>query len=992
MAIITISRPANHVPFFDKLYIYPSTMKKALPILFSLLIMGALSILFLSSSGNPPNGKTGAPGEGTCADCHSMNGGGFAGMIEISGLPANIEAGAIYPLTLTASYSSGSPIRSGFQMTGLNGSDNAAGTLSNNSSGTVITTSGGRIYLEHNPAKNFNGAGSVSWTVDWEAPAGPDGDDITFYAASVIANGSGGNQGDDVVLTSVSGILSVAVEPLAAEISSHTDISCFGAEDGMAQVAVTGGQSPYSFSWDNGESANPAVNLGPGLHFVTVTDANGVNVQVDVLIAEPAELLITGEDVVDNSCPDSEDGSIAVDVSGGTPPYMFEWSNGETGAFIQFLPEGLYSVTVTDANDCSYDQNYQLITQFPAPDVAIVGPMEICVGTLYELSTNQEFVSYEWSTGENSESIFIDFPGLYEVTITDDNGCTGTAFIDVFELEQAMAVIEETSVDVCQGEGTVTLASVEPGAQYLWSTGEETPAIEVMEEGWYYLTVTNAGGCVAEASFEVLFPADLVASVDAVENILCFGEHSGSADLSASGGVSPYSFSLYDPQSGTTIPFAPGTGIDGLISGQYRFFAEDATGCVDSVDFVITEPEPLVSNLLLTNETSQGAQDGTAMVSPSGGTPPYMDISWSNGASGSSIDGLAPGNYSVSITDANACLLTENFTIQSGDCALTASSASVPVSCFGESDGSLSVNLTGGTEPYQFSWSTGTVTQNGMLENLPAGDYQLTVTDAGQCTIVIDGLTVSQPEEIIAGLFLVDESLIGAADGMASVMPAGGVAPYDVLWSNGEAGDKISGLVPGNYSVTITDANGCMHSEEFIIMPSDIADGDQDGYGSDVDCDDTNPDINPGAEEIANNQVDENCDGVILIIDADSDGYHSDEDCDDSNPDINPGAAEIPGNGIDEDCDGEDGSTATFTLPDYDLVLFPNPANERVYIGSAQMDELDVQVYSYTGQRMEIHITHQGIDVSGLKTGIYLIRISNPQNGAVIVKNLSVIR
>lgn len=966
-------------------------MKKVFTSLVSVSLLIAISFLFFSSSNNPPNGRTGAPGEGLCSNCHSSSGGGYAGMVEISGLPADIEAGQLYPLTVTASYTNGSPDRAGFQITALDGADNAAGTLSGNGPNSTITNSGGRVYFEHSPSVSFNGNSSVSWTVDWTAPDGPDGETITFYGASVIANGGNGNQGDDVVTTNVSGTLSATFEPLTASLLFSEDVTCFGDQDGTAEVEVSGGMEPYSYLWSNGETGNPAVALPAGLHSVTITDDLQNQTTVDVTIGQPDELLITNAVVNDNTCPDAEDGSIDLTVEGGVPPYEYNWSNGEMSASNPFLGEGMYFVTVTDDNACSVEGNYQLISQFPVPAVEISGPMEFCEGEVITLATTEQYVSYEWSTGETTESIEVDFPDTYQVTVVDDNGCSGDAVFDVFWLENPEAEIVETSTEVCQGEGFVTLSALESGLDYLWSTGETEQVIVVDEEGSYSLMVTNGEGCSAEAFYTVIFPEDLIASVDMVVDNACFGESEGSASFSAGGGVAPYTFSVYDMQSDMTLPIEPGEMLEGLVSGFYWFYVEDALGCLDSMSFSVGEPDPLESNLQFSNETTQGAQDGSASVNPMGGTQPYVEVLWSTGDTGNSIAGLAPGEYWVSITDFNTCVLMESFNIQSGDCSMDLSSNVTNVSCFGGTDGEINLVVSGGIEPFSFEWSTGEVTTEPLLTGLTAGDYGVTVSDAAMCEMILSDLVVDQPEELVADLELTHESIVGNNDGVAEIFISGGSEPYEVLWSNGDDQLMIMDLAPDFYSVTVTDVNGCTLSIEFEILGSTLFDNDNDGYASDVDCDDENPDINPGATEIANNDIDENCDGEILIIDEDEDGFNSDEDCDDSNPDIYPGAEEIPNNGIDEDCDGEDSTTSIDRVLAQSIELYPNPAKDEAVLKVNKTGVYDVQLTYSDGRKIPADWDGEKLDLSTLKQALYIVQITDLTTGAKTSKILYII-
>lgn len=781
-----------------------------------------LSLLFYSSSNNPPNGKTGAPGEGTCADCHSAAAGAYNGSLFIEGIPPAIIGGATYQVTVTVSYSAGLPVRTGFQMVCLNASNSNAGVFSNPSPATTITSSGGRVYFEHNAVQTWGGNTMKSWTVDWTAPNGPNGDVISFYAASVIANGNSGTSGDDVLTTSTMTILNVAVDPLELTLANSEGVSCFGASDGSAEVNVTGGEPPYSYLWSNGETGNPASSLPGGINSITVTDIAGTMESLDVFIEEPAPLVINSAEITNSTCPESADGAIAIQVSGGTMPYSYSWSNGASTKDISELEPGSYAVTIIDANACMTDDNYVINSENPSPEVSIIISGNLCPGSTIVLSTDGFFDLYEWSTGEFTPEITIDEPGFYSVTVHDFNGCSAFTSVIIIEQVSPVANIFEKENNFCQQEGNAVLRSLNEGFSYNWSTGDSEREITVAESGLYSLTVTNEFGCTDTDSYTFNIPADLVSDPIILSQISCFGENDASVLLSAEGGQGIIGFTWRELPQGQPVSYGNMDTISNIGSGQYELVCYDSINCSVIDTLIFDEPGLLITGLSFQNESVPGAADGSAMVDPGGGTAPYQFL-WSTGSTEQQITGLTQGNYSVTVIDGNNCEAIENFFVSTGECDLSASYEVNNPSCFGFNDGYITIYPVNAEEPVEYSWSVDVTSPSPVLGDLSEGVYSVTITDNRNCTFVITGIVVTEPEELLLQLEITHETLKDANDGTASAVVSGGMPPYAYLWSNGETTMGLVDLAPGDYSVTITDENACLISDIFTIEASNIS-------------------------------------------------------------------------------------------------------------------------------------------------------------------------
>src|SRR5690606_26743980 len=291
-----------------------------------------------------------------------------------------------------------------------------------------------------------------------------------------------------------------------------------------------------------------------------------------------------------------------------------------------------------------------------------------------------------------------------------------------------------------------------------------------------------------------------VLAIDVVQvDINCFGADNGSIVITTSGGKLPYVYA-WSPNGATT------SSVSNLAPGVYALTVTDASGQTINRSFTITQPTLVLPNLTFTNVSCNGKNDGSATVAPSGGVPPYT-VLWSDGKIGLTNNKMAPGAYSVTVRDANGCPITQNFTIVEPAVITPSVGSQTNVSGYGGSDGSATVTATGGTAPYTYSWSPSGGTAD-TATNLAAGTYTVLVTDANGCTAT-QSVVITQPA-IPYDIVLVSQNNIscnGANNGSITINVTGGTAPYNYVWSNGGGNTPaISNLATGNYTVTVTDA------------------------------------------------------------------------------------------------------------------------------------------------------------------------------------------
>ncbi len=502
-------------------------------------------------------------------------------------------------------------------------------------------------------------------------------------------------------------------------------------------------------------------------------------------------------------------GSATVTASGAVGPYTYTWSPiGINTDTIGSLCLGNYSVSVGSANGClvtdtvSITSSIVLTTVITTTDVTCNGNADGLANVTVSGSAGP--FTYTWTAIGGNNAASTNLPaGNYTLSVAQGS-CTTIATTIINEPPVLTATISSTDI-TCFGliNGTATVsANGGTGAYtYSWSPSGGTNATATnLSQGNYTVTVTDANGCTVNAFGFISEPAIISLTITST-SVTCNGLSNGTASVSATGGAGAYTYT-WSPTGGNT------NNATGLPQGNYFITVNDANGCVATASVIVNQPTPITVTVTTTN-AGCNTNNGTATANTGGGTG-ALTYSWiPSGGNTNTAVGLAPGNYSVTITDANNCSVTSNTTITQPP-SFTIMFTSVSVTCNGGSDGSLTANIVGGTAPFNYQWlpTGGTNATTGNI--LTAGTYSVNVTDAGACSATTT-ITLTQPIPVT-----VSASGQTVCNGQSASLTAtgsgGNGAPYTYTWNTGATGSPllVNTTVNTTYSVIATDFKSCV--------------------------------------------------------------------------------------------------------------------------------------------------------------------------------------
>ncbi len=783
---------------------------------------------FFAFSSSHPTGRSGAPGDGLCSNCHN-GGGGINGEIDVLGLPNEVVPGTVYDLTAELSVTSGSPVRGGFQVVALfDSNNNQAGNWSNPDGNSSLKTSGGRVYFGHQPAVNFSGNTEIEWEAQWQAPSTID--DVIFYMVGVLANGNGSTSGDRVVVNQLTTTV-MAANDIEIDFTGISGVTCNGDSDGSATANVSGGTSPYSYQWSSGEQNQTAFNLLGGTASLTVTDDNGMTAVDMVTIPEPAEIAINPiiEEIL---CFGDSNGSIDLSPSGGTGNLDCFWDEFGADCFQEDLGAGLYDVTITDANGCVLEETVELFE----PDA-----LGVNVSTTNENGNSADGTAsiaifggvptYQiaWSVGQidqgNTSTLVGLSAGTYSVTVTDDNGCSEVRSFQILGGACQLSVTSDIMDVSCAGGndgaiGLLVTGATEP-VTYAWSNGLNTRDIQDLTAGTYSVSIADADLCV-DTLFNLVVQEPDSLGIDSLNimNVLCAGDDNGSASFAIKGGTAPYSVSWSQGLVSDTIIMGidtiinPADTIQMLNAGTYAFTITDNNACVyiDSIEIEVLDLEPPFVN----PEQIVLFLDESGMVGP---------------VEESMIQGEITDNCAIAAFEfeqrpfdcADLGLIRIPLVVFDSNGNSTASELDVIIEDVEEpfidcNNDDIVVNTCDAVE-YEdpLAFDNCEIVSIELQEGLPSGStFPLGTTTVSYLAIDQSGnqdecsfdVTVQTD---LSATFTVQDAGCSGNDGAITVDVTGGAPPYTISPSN------LTDLTAGEYLIEIADNNGCFLSELVLV-------------------------------------------------------------------------------------------------------------------------------------------------------------------------------
>ncbi|NQY09365.1 MAG: gliding motility-associated C-terminal domain-containing protein, partial [Flavobacteriales bacterium] len=629
---------------------------------------------------------------------------------------------------------------------------------------------------------------------------------------------------------------------------AETDVLCFGASTGAADLTPTGGSGAYTYVWNPFANTQDLTGLATGTYSVTVNDGN-CTAETDVFINQPAAD-ITFNTLITNSDCSASNGAACVDVGteagGNGAPYTYVWSspNNPIDECTGGVPAGTYTVTVIDQFSCEVTATVD-VSDAAAPNVVINSYTDtldcngICTGQVEITITGGDGnYTVDWDDGAINDEVLVGSgaistatllcAGPISVEVTDGASCVGTANTTIYEYDVLTANLSGVITHpkcVGSADGIATVAGGGGNAPYTYDWGtapnQTTAQATGLEDGTYTVTVTDDNGCEETVDVILIDPIAVTAVVASSEDPTCDGLSNGSITVTPGGGTGVYTYTWDNGAPATN----PTTTLGGTTT--YNVTVYDENLCTATTSQLITNPAAVIVTITdFTDPTCIATGDVT--VTAGGGDLSYT-YTWLPASGTANVAAnLTAGTYTVEVEDGKGCTVSATQILNDPPSVTATIGTPDNPACNGDANGSAIVTITGGTANYNVNWSDVTsnnesgiaVTTSTASDLLGGVKYVVTVTDSKGCTDT-DDITLTDPDLIGATIFgLVDPKCNGGTDGEMSVSPSGGNGVYTYAWNAGDATTSATntGLSATTYTVVVTDGESCFISVEGTLF------------------------------------------------------------------------------------------------------------------------------------------------------------------------------
>ncbi len=765
---------------------------------------------------------------------------------------------------------------------------------------------------------------------------------------------------------------------------NSTNVSCFNGNDGTITLTSTGGTGAVQYSINNGinfQSTGVFTGLTAGTYFCSVKDNAGCSSYANVIITQGLELTISA---VANqpSCNGGNDGTITVSSTGGigTHSYSVNGINYQSSNVFNDLGAATYTVYIKDITSCI--KTTTVVLGQPSPLLIVQTKIGAsCFGTgtgSIEVQGSGGTSPYTYSIdGEYFEvaGLFENLPaGIYGITTIDANECMRIDSITILQPSAITSTINTTNATCTLSNGSImVIAAGGSGSNYQYSSDgvnfTSNGLFASLDAGTYFVVIKDGANCTTTVSGVIASSGGPTIAASSSQNVSCHGGNDGMISVtSVTGGTGILQYSR------NGINFQTSPVFPGLMAGNYIIQVKDANGCIDTIAKTIIQPNAFMVVNSVTNVLCHGAQTGMVNVSAAGGAG-FFVYSINNGftyQSGSTFNNLAAGSYSVIVKDAANCSTTKNFVITEPS-AIHLNTAVLNVTCYGESDGAISLIASGGVSPYMYSIEQEMFNTNNVFDSLP-GDmfYEIHVVDANECVLTVYRF-VNEPSLLNLEADLSNVTCAGGDNGSILVTVTGGFAPYLFDWSNNSESPVNSNLVSGTYVLTVTDHNGCNGSQTFtvdepnfpLIVNANISDASAisaaDGAIDITTTGGTAPYVYQWSNGTTIADLTDLSPGAYLITVTDVNGCSM----------ASTFVVEV--------------TSKVNVIEDQELMIYPNPSADFVQIESGDSQINELKLYDLMGKlvfEQVVNANQYSLNVNQFSTGLYQLKL-NLTNGEI---------